>query len=142
MNNEPVNKLTNCTHCRAELMYDEKRGCSYCPRCHPLQKEVAPVKEKEKNYVDVKLTEARVKELIQELVPAMIRDELENWHIRKPTEEITQNAEPVELDKHANWRSEAKELDIPMYDAENRKPRLKVDVIADIDAKLEETINV
>lgn len=149
--NEPVNKLTHCTHCRAELMRDEKRGCSYCPRCHPLQKPAPPVKEKPKNYVDVKLTEARVKELIEELVPPMIRDELENWHIQRPP--VTKTEIETYLEQHPEtptvttvdgkpWREQAKELGVPMYDKENKKPRLKVDVIKEIEAKLAELVTV
>ncbi len=88
MNTEPVDKSTHCTRCRTALVFDTERSCSYCPRCNPPQKKAVKVKEKERRYVDVRMTEKRVREIIEEmvdeLVPDMIREELENWHIRKP----------------------------------------------------------
>ena len=141
-----------CRGCETELIRDEERDCLYCPVCHPPQKKVSPEEKPETKYIDVTMTEARVRALItehqeaeDERIREIVQDELIAW--TKPV--TTEGIEPVvvspekeilveipELDKHKNWRSEAKELEIELYDKENRKSRLKADVITDIDAKL------
>ncbi len=121
-----------CKRCKKELVKDEERGCMYCPSCHPPQKPQQLEEEKERHYVDVRLTEARVRELV--------RDELENWHIPKPKVALpddcmTTDAKTKELEaerdtqqEEADWRQQAKELGIPLFQ------RTKADVLADIKA--------
>ena len=124
-----------CKGCLGELVKDEKRGCFYCPVCHPPQEEIIPESEKSRDkYIDVPLTpeqESRIRNIV--------RDEIENWHIPKKVE-LAEIPIP-ELDKHVNWRSEAKELKIELYDKEAKKPRRKVDVVNDIELKIKELIN-
>ena len=89
-----VNPKTHCRYCGEELSYDEARQCSTCLNCHP-PKTATPAPAKETKYLDVKLTEGRVKEMIkenEERIRDIVRDELENWHIQKPPvtrEEVT-----------------------------------------------------
>lgn len=132
-----------CRKCTSELQYDEKRRCSFCPVCNPPQKAAQPTEERQvNNRVDEPWTEERITEIIKKVVPAMIRDELENWHIPKPSvtraaildDTVVLAVEVVE-DESKNWRATAKALDIPMYDKEKKRPRLKVDVLRDIKEK-------
>ena len=162
-NQEQLNKVTHCSRCRlhSAYLYDEKRKCWYCPVCTPLQKEVAKVKEKERHYVDVRLTEARVKKLIKEtiaeIVPEMIQDGVEKFYIpstetdmaKKVLDKIIEDPttyghllEPeIVYDKHKNWRSEAKELGIPLAQPTGGA-RKKVDVLKDIEEKLNPLIAI
>jgi hypothetical protein len=128
-----------CRLCGTELVKDEVRNCMYCEVCHPPRIEPEPEPEKEKKLLDVQMTEERVREII--------RDELENWHIPSNThfegtaEDLINKLETLKpkpensIDK--NWRSMAKELEIPLA-----KPtggaRKKVDVVEDIKSRLAE----
>ncbi len=138
-----------CRRCNGELAYDEKRNCKFCPICYPPnRKQPAPIKE-EKKYLDVKLTEKRAEEiaakLIKELVPDMIREELENWHIPEPSvkrneiNELTStNNAPVEpkVDEET-WLQKAKRLSVPThYEVDGSRAggmRKKADILADIE---------
>lgn len=84
-----------CRRCNGKLAFDDKRKCSYCPACYPpgRQQKVVPVEQKP--YLDVKMTDKRVIELINEHVPSMIRKELENWHIQKPPVTVEEVKEEV-----------------------------------------------
>ena len=125
---ERVNPLTHCVTCGAELTIDKKRGCKVCRLCHP-EPVAAPVPPpKAKAFLDVKLTEKRVSELIREIVPDMIREELENWHVQKPP--VTKK----EI-KELTWRQEAKVLGIPLHKTTGGGVRKKVDVLADIELR-------
>ena len=136
---EPVNPMTHCTHCRSPLDYDEIRNCKVCRTCHPVQKAQPAVVEKEDKRIDVIPDEKRVKEIIKEIVPDMIREELENWVSPATTEKkmtIGEGyVEEIILDRHVNWRSEAKELKIPLSQPTGGA-RKKVDVIKDIEKEL------
>ena len=115
----------DCKNCDTELT-EMKNGkgettCLRCLKCHPITKYVPP-KDKEAKYVDVPWTDERVIEVIDRVVPAMIREVLENWPTQK-------HVEPID------WRVRAKELGIEVYDKENKKPRLKIDVLAEIAEK-------
>ena len=129
--------MSNCKRCSTELVKDEDRGCSFCPLCHPKSKQALPVQELPKNYIDVKPNEMRKEEIIKiikNIVPDLIREELENWHIKKPLvdEPIPTKTEPI-VEDNPDWRVEAKRLNIKLYDKENNKPRKKVDVLLDIE---------
>jgi uncharacterized Zn finger protein (UPF0148 family) len=123
----PVNTSTHCRRCRSQLIYDEKRGCKYCPVCHPPST-VEPVElVKKKKLIDVQLTEERVREIV--------RDELADWHIQKPSVTVSE-AKTLIIDDDipkTGWRAEAKELGIDVYDKERKRPRKKVDVLEDIE---------
>ena len=114
----------DCKRCKKELVKDEKRGCMFCPSCHPLQKEQPKEEEKERHYVDIKMTEARVR--------VIVRDELENWHIQKPS--VTRDEIKEVVAPPTDWRQQAKDLGIILT-----KPtggaRKKIDVLAEIQAK-------
>ncbi len=122
--------MSECKRCGTELTKDEDRGCFYCGLCHPIQNKSVPMEQLEKNYIDVKPSEKRVEEIIKiikNIVPDIIREELENWHMDKPVVD-----EPI-IEDNKNWKADAKELNIEVYDKENKRPRKKVDVIADIE---------
>ena len=124
---ERVNPLTHCVTCAAELTIDKKRGCKVCRLCHPEPVAAPAPPPKAKAFLDVKLTEKRVSELIREIVPDMIREELENWHVQKPP--VTKE----EIEK-LTWRQEAKSLGISLHQ-EKGGVRKKVDVLADIELR-------
>ena len=116
-----VNTKIHCRYCREELTVIKKTGCRRCLNCHPINDvPVVPFK-KETKYVDITLTEGRVREIV--------RDELENWHLQKPSvtkDEITSIVEEPE-----SWRQTAKRLGISLSQATGGV-RKKVDVLADI----------
>ncbi len=133
--------IKTCTRCSGELTFIEKTKCWRCLSCYPEGQNKPVEKPPKKEDPDVVIMKKRIRDVIAEVVPDMIREELENWV--SPTAatgdsiEVSQDEVYIpELDKHKNWRSEAKELGIEVYDREKKKLRLKVDVIADIDEKL------
>lgn len=84
-----------CRRCNGKLAFDDKRKCSFCPICYPPNRiQPTPVKQ-DKQFLDVKVTEKRVIELIQEYVPPIVRRELENWHIQKPPVTVEELKEEV-----------------------------------------------
>lgn len=138
--------MQKCRRCKAELKKDEKRDCLYCPVCHPPQTGPVVTEERLPNTrIDVPWTEERILEIIDKHVPDMIRGMLENWHIQKPlvtkdeiettvgggAANVNTTIQPPET-----WRETAKRLGIPVYDKENSRPRLKVDVLKDIEEKI------
>ena len=166
----------DCKCCKTELteMKNDKdeTTCVRCLKCNPLTLYVPPASKASK-YVDVPWTDERVIKVIDRVVPDMIREVLENWHIQKPstvigmaevgdstTEELinlklqadtlaipSQGRKKVDVEadikntttdvgvEQKNWRTTAKELGIEVYDKVNRKPRLKIDVLAEIESK-------
>jgi len=78
----------------------------------------------------------------EERIREIVRDELENWHIRKPPitgDEIAEILPPSSVvPKEQTWRQKAKELNIPIQ-KETGGMRKKVDVLADIEAKQNES---
>ena len=142
-------KCPNFKKCGTELteMKNDKGEvtCTRCLKCNPMTKYVAPAK-KQRRDVDLPWTDERVIEVIDRVVPDMIREVLENWHIQKPSvtqDDIKEMVVPptdddilVDGEKQLSWRQRAKELGIEVYDRENKKPRLKVDVLKDIENKL------
>ncbi len=143
-----------CRRCNGELSYDEKRDCSYCPICYPPNRvQPAQIKEKPK-YIDVAMTEARVREIIKDemmgskfdegQIRDIVRDELENWHIQKPSvtrDEIEppralsndELLDKINVPTPPAWRAQAKELGIPLFQ------RKKADVLAEIASKTKGT---
>ncbi|KKN75870.1 hypothetical protein LCGC14_0375780 [marine sediment metagenome] len=84
-----VNTKTHCRYCTEELTIDKKRNCKVCLSCNPPRANVAPPPKSKNNFIDVKVTEERVREIFKELfsgdaVRLIVRDELENWHIQRP----------------------------------------------------------
>lgn len=137
---ETTKPICKTVTCKKELTYLKESGCWRCLICNPLPKEKpAPPKEK-KPFLDVHITEARAREIV--------RDELENWHIQKPSvtkEEVktytdmdipstTINLETagdiVEI-KELTWRQQAKDLGISLMQPTGGV-RKKADVLADI----------
>ncbi len=76
-------KCPNFEKCGTELT-EMATGCKRCLKCNPMTKYVAPVK-KARRDVDLPWTDERVIEVIDRVVPDMIRETLENWHIQKPS---------------------------------------------------------
>ena len=120
--------------CKRPLTYLEKSKCWRCLVCNPLTK-TAPTIEPKKKYVDVKMTEERVREICQ--------DVLENWHIQKPpvtTEELekltgTNNAEVPIKTEPETWRQKAKRMGVKTHNDYTGGARKKVDVLAEMEAK-------
>lgn len=119
---DKVNPRTHCNHCRAELTYDEKRNCMVCRVCHPEGGDKPLVPQTKPKLLDVKFTEEQIR--------AIVRDELENWHIQKPP--VTKDEIVTGRDYQAgkpDWRQQAKELGI------NSFGRKKAEVLAEIASK-------
>lgn len=131
-----------CKYCNTELTRDEKRNCLVCLACNPPQQTKPEPPKEEAKYLDVKLTEERVREIV--------KDELENWCISNPstTKEDIESQAAEDLDSAVqtqsdadaatsvadtastvNWRAQAKALGIPLFQ------RKKEDVLADIAKK-------
>ncbi len=127
-----------CKNCKTELteMKNDKGDvtCLRCLKCNPVTAYVPPV-DKESKYVDKPWTDERVIEVIDRVVPDMIREVLENWHIQKPSAGLAGGENVVTELKPDTWRTTAKELGIEVYDKINKKPRLKVDVLKDMEEK-------
>lgn len=120
------------------------------------------------NYVDKPWTDERVKKIFKSMFPDAFRAEMENYMMPKVTVmdpatpvTTTGRVEPREPDaaptdkeidghlsaivhakqeamKEKTWRDEAKELGIDLYDKEQKRPRKKDDVLADIASKTKE----
>ena len=117
----PTEVMTKtCRRCNGELSYDEERECWECLSCYPKNRVQAAPQKEEKKYVDVAMTEAKVREIV--------RDELENWHIQKPSVPKTeiskltatevaahQNLDPIPNKVVLDWRAQAKELGIELF---------------------------
>lgn len=133
-----------CKYCNTELTRDEKRNCLVCLACNPPQKTKPDPPKEETKYLDVHVTEKRVAEIVteqEEWFRKIIRDELENWYIPKPStaKEDVESQPAEDLDSvvqtqsdaatDANWRAQAKALGIPLFQ------RKKEAVLADIAKK-------
>jgi len=108
-----------CRNCEMELTRDKKRNCWVCLECNPPT-EVRPEEEKDRStYIDVPLTPEQ-----ERRIRKIVRDELENWHIRKPVmkhEAIEITGMPPETSvpdltapENKDWRQRAKELGISL----------------------------
>ena len=120
--NAPICKTVNC---KKELTYLEDAKCWRCLVCNPLPK-AKPAVESKTKYLDVKVTEERVREIFteqEERIREIVRDELENWYIQRPP--VTREEVPE------TWRQQAKRLGIPVSQ-QTGGVRKKVDVLADI----------
>jgi len=107
-----------CKNCETELTKDEIRDCYRCLKCYPeAKKPIAPPKPESK-YIDVAMTEAKVREIC--------RDVLEDWHVPSVTKAETKE---VVTETTKTWRQEAKEMGIPLFQ------RKKEDVLEDIETK-------
>lgn len=107
-----------CRRCDGELIHDEKRNCLRCPVCYPENRVQTAPPEKETNYVDVALTEKRVKEMLderiseyseagEERIRQIVQDELMNWHIQKPPATLDEinNVLPVAVETRSGTRA-------------------------------------
>ncbi len=122
--------MTKCKNCETELTFMEEAKCLRCLSCHPVTKTV-PVEKKETNYVDVPWTAERIWEVVEPKIEKMIREELENWFA--PKEEELDRVKPRQPDNPAmDWRAKAKAMNIEVYDKARKRPRLKIDVLAEI----------
>ncbi len=124
-----------CKNCQTELTLVEnpKGNCLRCLSCKPLS--TAPIVEEKKkdNYVDVPWTDERIWESVKPKIAVLFLEMLEDWH--SPAKDLDR-VEPRKPDNPPkSWRAQAKELGIEVYDKARKRPRLKKDVLADIDAK-------
>lgn len=115
-----------CRYCKTDLIRDKERGCLVCPNCSPKQRGKPIPPKEEKKYLDVKVTEKRVSEIIdeklaeqvevgEERIREIVRDELEDWHIPKPPvirEEIIDARTRINVASSSN-------ADVPIETAEN-----------------------
>lgn len=124
----------DCKNCKTELTQMKNEtgapSCLRCLKCHPMPTGAPVVKAKKDNVkVDEPWTPERIWKVIEPKARELFTDLIEDYV-------IAQNKTEVIEDKPKNWREQAKELGIAVYDQENSRPRLKVDVLADIAAKL------
>lgn len=148
---EAVMTKPKCRRCSNELTEDPKRKCKVCLTCYPkaLETTIPPPEPEKKAFLDVKMTEERVREIV--------RDELENWHIQKPSLKATEVAalleeattlpegvfrSPEELEAlnkekvvvAGDWRAQAKALNISLFHKTKEK------VLAEIAEKKNEAV--
>ena len=109
---------SKCRYCNGELTYIEATKCNRCLRCKPMTN-VKPSAKRPTKYVDVKMSDARVREIVIEV--------LEDWHIQKPPLMKSEIEEPEAED---DWRAEAKKRGIKTFQ------RSKADVLADIESHM------
>ncbi len=138
--------------CKRPLTFLEGPKCWRCLVCNPIPKDVPKAKQ-EKKFLDVKMTDNRVREILgeqiivsEERIREIVQDELMNWHIQKPPvtkTEIEELSEPEGSTTATDisvqpltWRQQAKELGISLHQSTGGV-RKKVDVLADIEAKTE-----
>jgi len=123
--------MAKCKNCETELteMKDGKNEfiCFRCLNCHPLTTYVKP-EDKATRYVDIPWTEERIIEVIDKVVPDMIRDIL---NAKNDTIDGKPELSHVEVVPEDNWREQAKKLGIPLSQ-ETGGARKKVDVLKDI----------
>jgi len=142
-----------CPKCGKEATYDERRECWQCFECNPVLKEPVIVEEPKRNYLDVRLTDERVREIVREEIENYLIEQVKSKEVGSEIDELhrpdetdehlralstaTPNVETVvEVKQPYDWRLEAKRLGIPLFH------RTKVDVLADIKAKKESEVNV
>ncbi len=123
--------MPKCKNCETELTFMEEAKCLRCLSCHPVTKSV-PMEKKETNYVDIPWTAERIWDCVKSRVEELIREELENW-VAPSDEPDPARIPPRQPDNPPdNWRAQAKELGIEVYDKARKRPRLKIEVLADI----------
>ncbi len=103
-----VDTKQKCRRCNGDLVRDEQRNCLICPICYPPNRTSPVIEKEESKYLDVQMTEARVRKILAEQVEVgeerireIVRDELENWHIHKPPVTKTDIDEMSDVDKAA-----------------------------------------
>ncbi len=107
--------------CKKPLSRLESRGSWRCFHCTPWPKG-APAPKQEKKFLDVAMTEKRVREIIakketmsEERIREIVQDELMNWHIQKPSVTKSDISEMTATEVEA-----AKEmLSRPVFDEKN-----------------------
>ena len=128
--------MSNCKCCKTALTEMKNAEgeviCQRCLKCHPVTAFVEPEKKEDK-YVDKPWTDERVIELIDKVVPDMIREAIIKFSLQETViDEFIPEVEMTE-DKPIKWQDEAKAMGIELYDKENKRPRKKVDVLSDIE---------
>ncbi len=126
-----------CKNCKTELTFMEEAKCLRCLKCNPVNDKPAEVADKKTNYVDVPWTEGRIWEVVKPKVVELFREMLEDWH-----SPVTERVLPRQPDNPPmDWRAQARELGIEVYDRANKRPRKKIDVLAEIAEKTAEAGN-
>ena len=121
-----IGKCRNCQSTLSEMKNNKGEvTCLRCLKCHPIT-EYVPTENNESRYVDVPWTEDRIIEIIDRIVPDMVRGIIEGFNAVK----IPDESEPK---PDTGWREKAKEFGISVYDKEAKRPRLKIDVLEDIE---------
>ena len=118
-----------CRKCEKEITIHGLKQCYWCPDCRlrgPAVDEDTVVESQ--GGITMSMVRAEIRtQIAVALAPKVELDGL--------TEEVEQKMveKGVQAKKGLTWREDAKELGIPVYDHENSRPRLKVDVLADIE---------
>lgn len=152
----PTVQICATQKCKRPLTFlGPPQNCWRCLVCNPIVK-TAPTAKKTNKYIDVKLTEGMVREIIKEEVGSgideekireIVQDEMANWHIQKPS--VTQaeiaeavgsvDTEPivfkVKIPKPETWLQKAKRLGVQTHNEGTGGMRKKVDIMADMEAK-------
>lgn len=118
-----------CRKCEQEIKIHGIKGCYWCPDCRLRG---PAVNEDEVVESQGGITMSMVRAEIRTQIAAALAPKV-------PLTGLTGDAEQelvekgAQVEKERTWREDAKALGIPVYDHENSRPRLKVDVLADIE---------
>lgn len=121
-----------CRKCEKEIKINPVKKCFWCPDCRlrgPAVSEDAAVE------ADGGITVTMIKEIVRAEIESYMSPKVK---LEGLTEEVAEN---LVKEEPKTWKEQARELDIPTYDKENNRPRLKADVLADI-AKATAEVNV
>ena len=128
--------------CKRPLSYIEKTGCWRCLICNPWPKDMK-TEEKERSYLDVKMTDERVKELVGNQLTAddvrkIVVDSMYEF-MAKPVHDpdypqpITVLPEAEITIKPETWRQKAKRLGVVTHHPDGGGMRKKVEIMADME---------
>lgn len=123
-----------CRKCEKEIKINSVKECFWCPDCRlrgPAVSKDAAVE------ADGGITVTMIKEIVRAEIESYMSPKVK---LEGLTEEVAENLvkeEPVKT-----WKEQARELEIPTYDKENNRPRLKADVLTDIAKAITAEINV
>jgi len=153
----PTNAPTCATQkCKRHLTWLEETGCWRCLVCNPIR-ETKPTEERERKYIDQKMTAETVQEMIKKEMSGIgdiVRETMAEFNLKEtedpdypPTRaKINEIAEAtgmggenihisVKVPKPETWLQKAKRLGVQTHNEGTGGMRKKVDIMADIEAK-------
>jgi hypothetical protein len=110
----------NCRKCEKEIEIHPIKKCYWCPECRLRGPAV---------------DEDTVVESQGGITMNMVREEIRKQIAEAMGEKTKLDGLTEDKIKELSWREEAKSLGIEVYDKVNSRPRLKVDVLAEIASK-------